>query len=221
MDFYLGFDPGGQKNFGWAVCSSMGSSLEVIATGVADHARGAVDAAIASMPEKAEAIGAGIDAPLFWVEDGKRSIDKAIRNAIKRLGAPFPQGTVQQVNSLRGACLVQGVVVAKLLREHFHDIGITESHPKALLYLLGITDQHRSPADVTIGDLSSYVIAREKQVTSHERDAVLGSVSSWAQHKQLEGWKDLYREEKDPISPFGYKPSYWMPWDLVGQENTT
>ena len=221
MDIYLGFDPGGQKNFGWAACSSVESRLEVIGTGVADHARGAVDAAIASMPEEAKAVGAGIDAPLFWVADGHRSADKAIRKAIGELGAPSPGGTVQHVNSLRGACLVQGVVAAKLLREHFHDIGITESHPKALLYLLGIADRQRPPADVTLGDLSSYVIARNEQVSPHERDAVLGSISSWARHKQLEGWRDLYREEENPISPFGYEPSYWMPCDLVEQEGTT
>lgn len=217
----MGFDPGGHKNFGWAVCSSAESRLEVIGTGIADHAKGAVDAAIASMPEEAKAVGAGIDAPLFWAADGVRLADKVIRNAIRKLGAPSPHGTVQHVNSLRGACLVQGVVAAKLLREHFHDIGITESHPKALLYLLGIADQHRSPADVTIGDLSSYVIARNKQVSPHERDAVLGSISSWARHKQLEGWRDLYREEENPISPFGYEPSYWMPCNLAEQESTT
>ena len=215
MDIYLGFDPGGKKHFGWSVCSSIESNLKVIVTGIEDHAKGAVDAAIANIPEKGEAIGAGIDAPLFWVVDGERLADKVVRNAIKKLGAPSPQGTVQHVNSLRGACLVQGVLVVKLLCENFHSIEITESHPKALLYLLGIANKYKSPADVTIGDLSSYIIAKNKQISPHERDAVLGSISSWAQHQQLKDWKDLYQEENETIIPFRYKPSYWMPWHLV------
>lgn len=41
MDIYLGFDPGGQNKFGWAVCSSHDGVLKVICTGIADHAKGA------------------------------------------------------------------------------------------------------------------------------------------------------------------------------------
>jgi hypothetical protein len=215
MDIYLGFDPGGENRFGWAVCSSNDGELKVICTGIADHAKGAVAAAVSKIPENGNVNGVGIDAPLFWITNGGRRVDEVVRDAINQLGAPYPGGTVQQVNSLRGACLVQGVLVGKLLRDLFPSLVITESHPKALLYLLGIAHRQRNPNEVAIKYLSELVISENVNLLEHERDAVLGALSSWAGYEKHQGWRDLFKEEVNPVVPFNFRVSYWMPWNLV------
>ena len=180
-EIYLGFDPGGKKRveksvlrgFGWAVCSLTGDVLHVLKTGLVNNAKEAIEAVTETLKtSKGSVVGAGIDAPLFWTESGECDVDKHIRCAIKERGAPSPGGTVQSINSLRGACLVQGVLVAYLLRNNFPEIAITESHPKALLYLLE-------------ADLSKYVDCGhyKEYIDNHEdeRDAILGAITAFAQ----------------------------------------
>ena len=215
MEIYIGFDPGGDKQFGWAVCLSMGKTLRVLAAADAGDAKEAVEAALSRIPTTGKVVGAGIDAPLFWTETGGRNVDKLVRRAIQELGAPYPEGTVQHINSLRGACLVQGVLAANLLHEKLPEISITESHPKALLYLLGIANREKPVAAVSLADLSRYVVCDTGHVSQHMRDAVLGAVTALAQREKRQGWKNLFEEEIKPIRPFGYPVEYWMPWDLV------
>jgi hypothetical protein len=217
MDIFLGFDPGGQKQFGWAVCSPAGRALRVLATGRASHAKEALNSALVHIPNMEDVAGFGIDAPLFWAENGGRIVDGLIRRAMRKLGAPSAGGTVQEVNSLRGACLVQGTLVANLLHKHFPGITATESHPKALLYLLGIANRQRLAASVTLGDLSEHVSCDMKCVSEHERDAVLGAVTAFAQRENRKGWRNLFKEEKKPVVPFGYPVAYWMPWKHIKQ----
>ena len=92
MEIYLGFDPGGEKHFGWAVCSPKANALKVLTTGEADHAEEAIFKTLSTIPSNGMVIGAGIDAPLFWAERGNR-------DALKKLGARSPGGTVQQINT--------------------------------------------------------------------------------------------------------------------------
>ena len=132
MEIYLGFDPGGEDHFAWAVCSSGGRALRVLAIGEAEDAEHALRNSLSAVPKAGLVVGAGIDAPLFWSKSGARVVDSLIRQAIKKMGAPSPGGTVQHVNSLRGACIVQGILAANLVYEQFSEISITESHPKAL-----------------------------------------------------------------------------------------
>ena len=216
MEIYIGFDPGGNKKFGWAVCSSMGKTLRVLATADAGDAKEAVEAATSMIPTNGKVVGVGIDAPLFWTETGGRNVDKLVRRAIQELGAPHPEGTVQHVNSLRGACLVQGVLAANILHKKLPEISITESHPKALLYLLGVANKEKPVASVSLTDLSSYVVSdTDRHFSQHKRDAVLGAVTALAQREKRQGWKNLFEEEIKPITPFSYPVEYWMPWDLV------
>lgn len=215
MKIFFGFDPGGKKQFGWAICSPEGSRLQILQTGKADHAEEAFKAVKVAIPYQADIIGAGIDSPLFWVADGGRNVDLLVRNAIKKLGAKTPSGTVQQLNSLRGGCLVQGPLIANLLAEHYPSISITESHPKALLYLLGIANKEVAPKSITVIDLKEHVHTANNSYSEHERDAILGAVTAWAPTKTQSHWKNLAIEEKGMLIPFNYKPSYWMPWSLV------
>lgn len=211
MDVYLGFDPGGERHFGWAVCSSTERVLHVLAKGKASHAEEAVSEARSRIPSNCDVVGTGIDAPLFWADNGGRRVDAIVRSAIKKLGAPSPGGTVQSVNSLRGACLVQGVMVGYLLHHYYPKMIITESHPKALLYLLGIANRHKSPSAVLVRDLSEYVKCDDGSECDDERDAILGAVTAFAQRERRQGWRDLFREERRPVVPFEYLVEYWMP----------
>jgi len=112
--------------------------LTLLAAGNADHAKGAFDAAIVNVPVDQPPKGAGIDAPLSWVVDGGREADSVVRDAIGRAGAPNRSGTVQHFNSLQGSCVIQGMLIAQLLRARYPLLAVTEAHPKALLWLLGI-----------------------------------------------------------------------------------
>ena len=139
---------------------------------------------------------------MFWSDNGSRTVDDVLRKALRDKQFPTPGGTVQQVNSLRGACLVQGMLVGKYLHKTW-DLKITEAHPGALEYLLQYSDQpkvNRMVEHVTAG------IANDDQ-----RDATLAAVVAWAMLHQPPGWRDLYPLERYPVQPFDTPVSYWMP----------
>ena len=89
---------------------------------------------------------------------GGRKVDQRLR---KRYG--ISSGTVQSVNSLRGAALIGGALLASRVRQEFPNTGITESHPKALLRALELdemafAEQFEIPTDWS---------------NEHERDAAI------------------------------------------------
>lgn len=197
MKVILGLDPGGKGNFGWCIVrDSNEMPSQPIASGLADNAEMAVTAAVAEIPEGGLLIAAGIDAPLFWQKRGSREVDLIVRRAIHLAGSPHASGTVQDVNSLRGACIVQGVLSAISLRERFPTIPITEAHPKALLWLLPEA-------------------ARLKANSEHERDALLAAVTAWAAYNSLPGWSDIHSAEPDPYSPISQPLHYFMPASIA------
>lgn len=201
----MGFDPGGFGAFGWAVAAGDRFPLRLLGHGTADHSRGALEAALAcSVPE---ITAVGVDAPLFWSPASDRRVDQIVRKAITQLGGPG--GTVNAVNSLRGACLVQGMLVAMTCRQGVGcRLPITEAHPKALLWLVRKT----APAGVTIADVGDYVVGNESEATTeHERDAALGAVSAFAMVSGQLGWRDLYNLESESVTPLDPPPGYWMP----------
>jgi hypothetical protein len=107
MGAHLGFDPGGEDGFGWCVADdSPVLPLTLRASGVVDNSRSAVDAAMDHVKKGEPIVAVGIDAPLFWVATGDRNVDRIVRDELRGLGARSPGGTVQAVNSLRGACVV-------------------------------------------------------------------------------------------------------------------
>lgn len=212
-DYFLGFDPGGERNFGWCVCSSgSDNTLILVAAGNANHSKGAFDAAIANLPDGENPNGVGIDAPLFWVVDGGREADSAVRDAIGRAGAPNRSGTVQHFNSLQGSCVIQGMLIAQLLRARYPMLSITEAHPKALLWLLGIATVNRPAAQVPV---DSVCLVDRRQfpggVSEHVRDAVLGAATARAMALQEAGWVDLLEREEGAIRSVDGPLGYWMP----------
>lgn len=194
MRVLLGLDPGGARNFGWCIADEGGGTFPAkpIASGLSDNASQAIAAALDAMPAGGVPAAAGIDAPLYWSRSGARIADRLVRSAIANAGAPHAAGTVQDVNSLRGACLVQGMLAALALREKFPALPITEAHPKALRWLLP------GAASVTAA-------------SEHERDALLAAIGAGALLHWPAGWSNLLDLEVDAYSPVARPLSYAMP----------
>jgi hypothetical protein len=212
MGALLGFDPGGEDGFGWSVADDTPTlPLTVRATGVVDNAQGAVDAAMTQVKKGEPVVAAGIDAPLFWVPTGDRNVDRIVRSELRGLGARSPGGTVQAVNSLRGACVVQGMLTGVMLRAAIPEVLITESHPKALLWQLRFANRERHPAGIALVSLSHFSVSASVGTQDHERDAAIGALCAWAMLHKPNGWRDLYLEEHDPYSPITAPLGYWMP----------
>jgi hypothetical protein len=213
MGILLGFDPGGEDGFGWCLANDTPTlPLTVRATGVVDNAQSAFDAALAQVKNSGPVVAVGIDAPLFWIATGDRNVDQIVRDELWGLGAPSPGGTVQAVNSLRGACVVQGMLIGVLLRAALQDVPITESHPKALLWQLRFADRDRHPSGISLRSLTQFFhVPASVGTQDHERDAAIGALCAWAMSNKPKGWRDLYPEEQNPYSPIASPIGYWMP----------
>ena len=135
-------------------------------------------------------------------------------------------GTVQSVNSLQGACVVQGLLLTRYLSETCWDLRITESHPRALCHLLCHMG-HRDMVQLLTADVVNYKTygtrclcgcgeAEKPKPSSadHKRDARLSAISAWAAICQTSPeWQNLYDKVEEPnrITPFDIPVSYWMP----------
>src|SRR5262249_39290348 len=146
--------------------------LPLRGTGVANNAEEAITAALLAVGTVDEVKAAGIDAPLFWVAAGDRIADATVRTAICARGSAG--GTVQHVNHLQGACLVQGMLCGVLLRGRFPRLPVSESHPKAFLWLAGVANPALHPSDVAFGQLTQYFSRIPTGRSDHERDAAIG-----------------------------------------------
>jgi Protein of unknown function (DUF429) len=95
-----------------------------VRTGTVKDAKGALGVFIEIIKEDQDQLAAvGIDAPLFWQPEGGRAADRLVRHKITQYGSS--SATVNDVNSMPGACLVQGMMTAMLLRRVRPDIPIT------------------------------------------------------------------------------------------------
>lgn len=206
MRFLLGFDPGGENAFGWAVVADAERPpLRVVATGVASSAREAFAATRTAVADAA-VVGVGVDAPLYWSETS-RVVDEHVRRAVCALGGH--PGTVAHPNSLRGACLVQGAIVAQLCEAELrNDVPITEAHPKALARLLFRCDAAECATHLRriFDDAPAWRV-------DHVRDAALAAYTAWAAVHRPEGWRNLVDGEQGPVVRLlrRREPAYWMP----------
>ena len=201
---------GANGKFGWCLAELTDRRLILRNWDIDYHAEGAVARALKDLGSSITLTAAGIDSPLFWIANGDRRCDKTVRQAIRRVGANAVSGTVQNVNSLRGACLIQGILAARSLRNRLPGIRITESHPKALLWLLRLANNERRVSAVTITHLAEFMECDRPQLSEDERDAALGAFAASAMMLRLNGWRDLSLDEQDafaPVSPV----EYWMP----------
>lgn len=193
MSVYLGFDPGGESAFGWCVAADAPQlPLLRMSSGVTSGSVAAVARALSAVSPGEAVLAVGIDAPLVWSRDGTRRSDEWLRKAIRRGGAPYTSGTVQAINSLRGACLVEGILAALEIRELRGAIPISESHPKALRWLCSEAWDAAGPSE-------------------HERDALVGTYSAWAVVHKPAGWSDLYLMSERSFSLVPPPIHYFMP----------
>src|ERR1700747_2213273 len=125
MARFLGLDPGGRSSsakrkageaFGWALLRGEDLPLKVVKTGTVNDAKGAVGVFTNLIQEDQDPLlSVGIDAPLFWQPEGGRAVDRRIRDRIRGYGSS--SATVNDVNSMPGACLIQGMMTAMLMRD--------------------------------------------------------------------------------------------------------
>ena len=80
-------------------------------------------------------------------------------------------GEVQTPNSLRGAALVQGMMFVYRIRELFPGVGVTETHPKAVLKAL------RMKSESTFFNRFA-VRVKHSDSSEHERDAIISAVAA-------------------------------------------
>ena len=189
-DLVAGFDPGGKNSFGWCVAAI--DPWRVVGRGVVSHANEACDGASEVLKAKnGNLVAAGIDAPLTWARDGgRRESDKHVEQ----------WGTAMAVNSLRGACVVQGYLLAKALNKKHPRCLITETNPKPLLKYL----KHNPDTEVANEfDAVSFKVGESE----HIRDAI---VSAWAAYKALNSQSNLYKNDTK-IYRFLDKAVYWWP----------
>ena len=198
--FILGFDPGGEtkKAFGWSVCETDGKKLCLLGSGTSRDALDAFKQAnreIKKTTGSQRVLAAGIDAPMFYGSGGRRKVDEIISKKLP----PDKRKSVVHVNSLRGACLVQGIVIARHLKRYKPEIKITEAHPTALYQLLKCKEKD--------GELNGFIERLKDK--EHERDATIAAYAAW--HIGCHRWRDLYKDEPCPVRLFDTPVSYWMP----------
>ena len=193
---WVGADPGGKGNFGLAFLDGSGGVRCCTVSSVYEAAEVIV--------ERGEPLGIGIDAPMWWSarSGGGRRADRWIR---KNYG--IASGTVQSANSLQGAVLIGGVLLAQKVREVFPSTPITESHPKALLLAYGQSGEQFAEQHEVSTDWKN----------EHERDAVIAAVCAregfekrWS--KDLAEARDRF--EQDPLSYWLQPIRYFWPNDL-------
>ena len=191
---FLGFDPGGAMSFGWcALVTSDSAQSPRLETGICSTANDAFLAASASIQDKPSAIG--VNAPMYWSTGMERMADQILRGRVLSLGGK--SGTISPVNSLNGACLAQGVMVATLCREHWPAVPVIESHPEALLLTCPEAKLFLSERDFNNG---------------HERNAALAAYTAWSYDDKTDAWHDLRSFESDTYEPIpGPPPIYWFP----------
>lgn len=192
LSTYLGIDPGGRNAFGWCVLRVPTEGAPLMQCGVRSTLTEVVTALTSACADTPRA--AGIDAPLYWVRSGERRSDQAIRRAVSKAGGH--SATVNHVNSMRGACLVQGVLAAVELSQRWPGILITESHPKALLTTCPAAREFIQPFDFG---------------SEHERDACLGAFAAWSYDRRAPGWVDWMSKEEATFVPSGTPVAYWSP----------
>lgn len=159
---WIGADPGGKGNFGMAILEADGTSR----TYIVDCTEDAIQ--IVKDEVKTRPAGVGVDAPLWWSSgrSSDRHADQWLRQTYGLSG-----GQVQAANSLRGAVLVQGLLFVQRIRELFSDVGITETHPKALIKALNMAGWDDFAATYS-------VTTALQDGNEHKRDAIISAVAA-------------------------------------------
>ena len=182
---WVGSDPGGRSAFGLAFVDVSGH--------VSCATVSSVDEAVRKITAVGEPLALGIDAPMWW-----SACEGAGRMADERLRKRYPNasGSIQSGNSLWGAALIGGALLASRIREEFPGIRITESHPKALLLAMNLDE----------GKFAARFGVEMGSRNEHERDAVVAAICA---REGFEGrWPTDLAEERGPLEQNPH--AYWL-----------
>ena len=182
---WVGSDPGGKNAFGLAFVDGSGHvSCAMVSS---------VDEAVRKITAVGEPLALGIDAPMWWsaCEGAGRMADERLRKRYR-----IPSGTIQSGNSLRGAALIGGALLASRIRGEFPRIRITESHPKALLLAMGLDE----------GQFAARFGVEMGWRNEHERDAVVAAICA---REGFEGrWPTDLADQRGPLEQ--NPQAYWL-----------
>lgn len=204
---WLGFDPGGAEKFGVALLDGRGAKPAVqtaVVSCAAEALTWAKDSAGGIMPS-----AAGIDTLAFWSVGiaGWREADRWLRGHYREV-----QKSVQTPNGLYGSMLMQGMILALLLRQQWPEIKLTETHPK-VLYFTRTRRRHRweGESDMMRRWLEGELACAIQLANDHEFDAL---ISAWAAREGFSGrWpRDLRTipSSNQILEPAG-AIHYWWP----------
>jgi len=127
--YIIGYDPGGKGNHGVALIKYGSKRIRGLKVSTCSSVEEAIEF-VKEVPEGKNLVAAGIDTLLTWPRNGEwRSMDKVLRNKY-----PQVQGSVIHPCSLRGAMLINGIVMASELIKINKDIILNETHPKVHYY---------------------------------------------------------------------------------------
>ncbi len=190
--FWVGADPGGEAKFGLAFLDATDKKNSHCIT------VSSVDDAVKEVKKRGEPLGLGIDAPMWWAshKGGSRKADERIRSIHRH--TDMKSSTVQSPNSLKGAALVGGMMLAWRIRQEFPGTKITESHPKAVIHA------HEF-------DLKFFNWGNE-----HEHDAAIGAICAregFERRWTFDLAKDRHESEQDPDSHWLAPIRYFWPKD--------
>jgi predicted nuclease with RNAse H fold len=198
-DTYLGFDPGGDRNFGVALL--VGSELKsATVSSVASAVEWAVEQCGSTEPT-----AAGIDAMLHWcdVPAGWRPADRLLRAAY-----PAARSSILSPNGLYGSMAIGGMALALRLRQRWPRIQLNETHPKVLAYALRGERHRDNDPSAGIAWFARYSgLDPMRSGTGHDFDAVL---SAWATREGLcHKWTDLVTDDPALLFPAGTVSYLW------------
>lgn len=159
-DVWAGADPGGANRFGVALLRANGELQAACVSHASEAAEWVAHQGVTTLA------GAGVDAPLWW--SSGRSSDRVADQWLRRTYG-LASGTVQTVNSLRGAALAQGMMFVQRVRERFGNLPVTEAHPKALTKALKLE---------TWSAVCSRFGLRCELEDLHQQDAVLAAIAA-------------------------------------------
>ena len=144
----------------------------------------------------------------MWWSAAKRGDRKADVCLRRKYGNASP-GKVLAINSLYGAVLAQGAMLAVELRRRFPELPITEAHPGLFLRAWGRCFDESKRFDELKDHFDIHV---EPGISDHERDAVIAALA--AREGFTGRWScDLARkrfpEEQDPAAYWLAPMHYW------------
>lgn len=195
----LGYDPGGNDCHGVAVLWVRGGRILHWKSATVPDATAAATWLQASCKGRPRALGIDALLALHGGPSGLRPADRELAKAY-----PAVRGSVLSPNSLHGSMMLNGLVVAHLLRQRWPDLLITEVHPKVLRHALGRT---RVPKRERDRYQAMKPILKKRARTPDERDALLCAYAAWRGFTGA--WTRNLHVSLDLMFPAGRAFYYW------------